>query len=80
MNDLSSKSADYIVQERGGKEIRKFRKIKLIGKVRSRLIQGGFAEVFECHDSKTDKNVAVKVLSREKISKINGAREKVGMF
>jgi hypothetical protein len=33
MNDLVSKAGDYIVQERGGKEIRRFRKIRLIGKV-----------------------------------------------
>jgi hypothetical protein len=33
--------------------------------------------VFQCADSKYDREVAVKVMSREKISKINGAREKV---
>lgn len=41
------------------------------------MIQGGFAEVFMCLDSKTNQEVAVKVMSREKLSKINGAREKV---
>lgn len=30
-----------------------------------------------CLDSKTNQEVAVKVMSREKLSKINGAREKV---
>lgn len=37
MNDLVPKAGDFIVQQRGGKEIRKFRKIRLIGKVDSLL-------------------------------------------
>jgi hypothetical protein len=34
MNDFVSKAGEYIIQERGGKEIRRFKKIRLIGKVR----------------------------------------------
>lgn len=41
------------------------------------ITKGGFAEVYQCKDSKTGNDVAVKIMSREKIAKINGAREKV---